>query len=59
MDPHLIHIPRLAALSTGCLSSGDFESLGRQADGPLDAKVLGFGPLKELSADFLEGLYFA
>jgi hypothetical protein len=28
MNPHLIHIPRLAALSTGCFSSGDFEGFG-------------------------------
>jgi hypothetical protein len=35
------------------------ESLGRQANGTLDAEVLRLGSLEELGADFLEGLDFA
>jgi hypothetical protein len=55
VDPHLKHIPRLAALAAGCLAGRDFERLGRQADGALDAQVLGFGALEELGADLFEG----
>ncbi len=29
VNPHLVHIPRLAALSTWCLSRRDLEGLGR------------------------------
>lgn len=59
MDPHLVHIPRLTALSTGRLPGGDFQRLGRQAHGALDAQVLGLGPLEELGADFFQRLHFA
>ncbi len=59
MDPHLVHVPRLATLSTRCLSRRDLEGLGRQANRALDAQVLGFGALKELGAYFFEGLHLA
>jgi hypothetical protein len=55
VDPHLKHIPRLAALTAGCLPGRDFEGLGRQADRALNAQVLGLGALEELGADFFEG----
>ena len=54
VDAHLKHIPGLASLATGCLSGGDFEGLGREADGAFDAQVLGLCALEELGADFFE-----
>lgn len=59
MNPHLERIPGLGALATGCLAGRDLEVLDRQADGALDAQVLGLGALDELLADLLEGLHFA
>ncbi len=56
---HLVHVPRLATLTTGCLSGGDLESLGRQTDGTLDAEVLGLCALEQFGADLLKGLDFA
>jgi len=55
MNPHLKGIPSLGPLTTGCLSGGDLQGLGWEADWALDAEVLGLGALDELLADFLEG----
>ena len=59
VNPHLVHVPRLAAFATRCLSRGDFERLRGQADGTLDAQVLSLGALEQFRAHFLEGLHFA
>ncbi len=59
MDSHLESIPGLGTFTTGCLSGGDLESLGRKSDGALDAEFLALGTLNELLADLLEGLDFA
>lgn len=59
VNPHLEHIPRLAALTAGCLSGRDLQSLGGEADGTFDAQVLRFGALEELGAYLLEGGDFA
>jgi len=56
---HLVHVPRLATLTAGCLTCGDLKSLGGQTDGTLDAEVLGLCALEEFGADLLEGLDFA
>jgi hypothetical protein len=54
VNAHLEHIPGLASLTTGCFSGCDLQGFGGEADGAFDAQVLGFGPLKELSAHFFE-----
>lgn len=59
MDPHLEHVPRLGTLTVGGLAGGDLERLGGEADGALDAEVLGLGALEELGRDLLEGLDLA
>ncbi len=59
MDSHLESIPGLGTFTTGCLSSGDLEGLGRETDGALDAELLALGTLDELLADLLERLDFA
>lgn len=59
MNPHLVCIPRLAPLTTRRLARRDLQIFRRQADGPLDAEVLGLGALEQLLADFLEGGNFA
>jgi hypothetical protein len=59
VDSHLEGIPGLGTFTTGCLSGGNFESLGRETDGPLDTEFLALGTLDELLADLLEGLDFA
>lgn len=59
MNPHLVRIPRFAPLTTGRLARRYLQFLRRQADGPLDAEVLGLGALEQLLADFLEGGNFA
>lgn len=59
MDAHLVHVPGLGTLTTGCLSGRDLESLGGQADGSLDAQLLGLCTLQELRAHLLERLHFA
>lgn len=59
MNPHLIRIPRLTPLPTRRLPCRDLQLLSRQADGALDAQVLGFGTLEQFLADFLEGGDFA
>jgi hypothetical protein len=59
VDPHLVGIPSLGTLTVGGLSGGDLQGLGGEADGALDAEVLGLGALEELVADLLEGLNLA
>ena len=59
MDPHLIHIPGLAALAAGGLTRRDFQRLGGKSHGALDAQVLGLRALEKLGAYFFEGLHFA
>ena len=58
MDPHLIRIPRLTPLPTRRLPRRHLQAFGRQADGALDAQILGFGALEEFLAYFFEGGYF-
>lgn len=55
VNSHLVRVPRLASLTAGCLPRGHLQALRRQADGPLDAQVLGFCALDEFLADFFEG----
>lgn len=59
VDSHLESVPGLGTFTTGCLSGGDLESLGRETDGALDAEFLALGTLDKLLADLLEGLDFA
>jgi hypothetical protein len=59
VNAHLEHIPSLASLTTGCFSGCDLQGFGGQADGALDAQVLGLGALKELGAHFFERGDFA
>jgi len=59
VDPHLIRIPSLGALTTRRLARGDFQVLGGQTHGALDAQVLSLGPLDELAADLFERLHLA
>lgn len=59
MDPHLVRIPGLTPLTTRRLPGRDLQALCRQANGALDAQVLGFGALDQFLADFLERLHFA
>ena len=54
VDAHLKHVPRLGAFTARRLPRRHFQRLGRQADGALDAKVLGFGALEELRAHFFQ-----
>lgn len=59
MNSHLESIPGLGSFTTGCLSGGNLEGLGRETDGALDTEFLALGTLDELLADLLEGLNFA
>lgn len=60
MNSHLIRIPSLAPLTARRLPCRYLQALGRQADGALNAEVLGLGALDELLADFFErGHFFA
>jgi hypothetical protein len=59
VNSHLEHIPGLRTLTAGCLSGGNLESLGRQADRAFDAEVLRLRTLEELGTHFLEGSNFA
>lgn len=59
VNPHLVRIPCLAALTARCLPGCHLQAFGGQADWAFDAEVLGFGALDQLLADFLEGLDFA
>lgn len=58
MNPHLIHIPRLASLTTGGFPGSDLEGSGGKTHGALDAQILGFGALEELGAHFFQRLHF-
>jgi hypothetical protein len=59
VDLHLEHIPSLGTLTIRCLTGGNLEVLGRQANRSLDAEVLALGTINELGADLLEGLAVA
>jgi hypothetical protein len=59
VDPHLVVVPGLGTLTVGGLAGGDLEGLGGEADGALDAELLGLGALEELGGDLLEGLDLA
>lgn len=59
MDAELEQIPGLGTLTARSLAGHDLEGLGGQADGALDAEVLGLGAVDELGADLLEGLDLA
>ena len=54
VDPHLIRIPGLAALTTRGLAGCDLQVLGRQADGAFDTQVLGLGTLDQLAGDLFQ-----
>lgn len=54
VDAHLEHVPGLGALTAGGLAGADFEGLGGQADGALDAEVLRLRAVEELRAHLLE-----
>lgn len=56
VDAHLEGIPGLGTLTVGRLTGGDLQVLGGQADGALDAELLGLGAVDELLAHLLEGL---
>jgi len=56
MDSHLKQIPGLTTLTARCLTGGNLQDLGGEADGALDTEFLRFGTVDELGADFLEGL---
>lgn len=59
MDSHLESIPGLGSFTTGCLSGGDLEGLGRETDGTLNAELLALGTLDKFLANLLERLDFA
>jgi hypothetical protein len=59
VNSHLESIPGLGTFTTGCLSGGDLQGLGRETDWALDTELLALGTLDELLADLLEGLDFA
>jgi hypothetical protein len=59
VDSHFESIPGLGTFTTGCLSGGDLQGLGRETDWALDTELLALGTLDELLADLLEGLDFA
>lgn len=59
MDPHLVHIPRLAALAARRLARRHLQALGRQPHGALDPEILGLGPLDQLLAHFFQRLHLA
>lgn len=56
VDAHLEGVPGLGTLTVGGLTGGDLQVLGGEADGALDAELLGLGTVDELLADLLEGL---
>ena len=59
VDPHLIGIPSLGALTTRRLARGDFQVLGGQTHGTLDTQILSLGPLDQLAADLFQRLHLA
>ncbi len=50
VDPHLVTVPGLGALSTGGLAAGDTEGLGGHADGTLHPQLRLLGPVDEVTA---------
>jgi hypothetical protein len=56
VDAHLKGVPGLGTLTVRCLTGGDLQVLGGQADGALDAELLVLGAVDELLAHFLERL---
>jgi hypothetical protein len=56
VDAHLVAVPGLGTLTARGLAGGDLEGLGGQADGALDAEVLGLGALNQLGRHLLEAL---
>lgn len=51
VDPHLESVPSLGTLTTGRLSGGDLQVLGREPDGSLDSEVLVLGTVDEVGRD--------
>ncbi len=56
MDTHLVQVPSLGTLTARGLAGRDLQGLGGQADGALDAELLGLGALNQLGRDLLEAL---
>jgi hypothetical protein len=52
VDSHLVAVPGLGTLTTRGLAGGDLQDLGGEADGSLDAEVLGLGALDEVGGDY-------
>lgn len=59
VDAHLIGVPCLGTLTVRCLTGGDLQVLGGQADGTLDAELLVLGTVDEFLAHLLERLDIA
>jgi hypothetical protein len=57
VDPHLEPVPSLGSLSAGSLTGRDPQDLGGHAHGALGLEVLLLGPLDEVGAHLLQGLY--
>jgi hypothetical protein len=53
VDLHLKHVPGLRTLTVGCFAGRDFEVLGGQSNGSLDAEILALGAVDEFGADLL------
>jgi hypothetical protein len=51
VDSHLVAVPGLGTFTTRGLAGGDLQDLGGEADGALDAEVLGLGALDEVGGD--------
>jgi hypothetical protein len=56
VDAHLKGVPGLGTLTVRCLTGGDLQVLGGQADGALDAELLVLRAVDELLAHLLERL---
>ena len=56
VDSHLEGIPSLGSLTARCLAGRNLQNLGGEANGALDAKVLGLSTVDEFGADLLERL---
>ena len=59
VDPHLVAIPSLRTFTTGSLSGGDLEMLGREPDWAAHPKFVRLGTVNEFCADLLENLDLA
>lgn len=59
VDPHLVAIPSLRTFTTGSLSGGDLEMLGREPDWTAHPKFVRLGTVNEFCADLLENLDLA